>query len=209
MIQKFLKLTQVSSFVIVILLASFICQAFGSVASAAFNQPQSPVYTANISNPLTPQRITTLPNDVEKLLGTNSATYALVRVAPDQKLRLFSSKDGGVTWNYKENRTAKPVPGSDAPNSVSDFEAAPNNPQLLFVLTDYLYYTADGGQTWNAFGNNLPGGTAFSHFIAVTQGNSSSFGLWVAGGNQLWQYKISSSDGKILQTESHTLCQPI
>lgn len=153
------------------------------------------------------RRVLTLPDNIVRLsLGATS--YALARVAPDQKLRLFSSPDNGVTWNYTDQRTAQPLPSLGLNKGVFGLVNVLSSP-ILFAGSDesLISVTTDAGKTWRQFTNQLPGGNSVHHFMTLVPGNSSAapFELWVAGGNQVWAYLLTPNASQVLRLVKYVL----
>jgi len=213
------------SFLLVTLLVlTWACQLFAPAQAQALNKTNSgvayqttaisPNFTAQSStltaasaplNLSAARRVLTLPDSIAKLNIAGGATLALARVQPDNQLRLFTSSDGGTSWNYAARRTANPILTAGLGKGVFGLEGAPTNNQLAWVGSDeaLIGYTNNNGQSWQKLSDSLPGGAGVSHFIVVAQ--TAALKLWVTGSNELWAFTLSVNDGQLLQTAKFNL----
>jgi enterochelin esterase-like enzyme len=206
--------SNLSLLIIMLVVLSLVCQFFSSSTTQAahITESNNNINLSASNDPVdlsTPRRLMTLPDNIVKLsLASSTGTMlALAQVAPDQQLRLFSSDDGGITWNYKQQRNANPLSTIDSSQTNFGLVSAPYNKQLIFASSDTnLNSSSDSGRTWLKFNEDLPGGTSVAHFMDVAQPDqNSALKVWVAGGTQLWAYTVNPNDGSLLQTDKYSL----
>jgi len=81
-------------------------------------------------------------------LNTCYVTYSGYRTQAEDKSYVYVTHDMGKTWEDI---------GGGAQNPVNDIEEDPDNPNILYLATDYgLFVTFDKGKTWTNFSSTAP-----------------------------------------------------